>query len=166
MAPLIVLIVATLIARAAGQLGVSALRSWQTATRVGLAVMLWFTAAAHFNSMRSDLIRMVPPGVPNPELMVTFTGVCEILGGIGLLVPRTRRVAAIALIAFLVAVLPANIHAAREELAIGGAPVTPLWPRAALQLLFIALVWWSAWRRTGTAGPKATSRRSSASSGA
>ena len=148
MAPLIVLIVATVLARFAGQLGVVSLRNWHASTRVGLAVMLCFTAVAHFNNMRADLVRMVPPGVPNPELMVTVTGICEVLGAIGLLVPTTRRMAAALLIVFLIAVLPANIHAAREALTIGGAAATPLWPRVALQLLFIGLVWFSGWRRT------------------
>src|SRR5688572_14203078 len=87
MVPLVVLVIVALLARLAGQLGIVALRNWAAAVRVALAVMLCFTAAAHFNSMRADLIRMVPPAVPNPELMVTFTGVCEILGAIGLLVP-------------------------------------------------------------------------------
>jgi uncharacterized membrane protein len=48
--------------------------------------MLCFTAAAHFNSMRPDMVAMVSPSVPNPEFMVTFTGICEILGAVGLLV--------------------------------------------------------------------------------
>ena len=61
MAPLIVLVTATLIARLAGQLGMHALRDWAAATRVGLAVMFCFTAIAHFNVMRADLVRMVPP---------------------------------------------------------------------------------------------------------
>jgi uncharacterized membrane protein len=143
MAPLIVLVVVTLLARAGGLLGVAALRSWVTATRIGLAVMLCFTAAAHFNSMRPDLVRMVPPAVPNPEFMVTFTGICEILGAVGLLVPMTRRLAAVALIVFLVAVLPANIHAARSGVTLGGAAVTPMAPRVAFQVFFIALVWWT-----------------------
>jgi uncharacterized membrane protein len=151
MAPLIVLIVVTLLARFAGRLGIVALGNWAAAIRVGLAVMLCFTAAAHFNSMRPDLVRMVPPAVPNPELMVTFTGVCEILGAIGLLVPQTRRIAAVALVVFLVAVLPANIHAARAEVTRAGAPATPLVPRIALQVLFIALVWWAGWRHHGQA---------------
>src|SRR5918994_241258 len=118
-------------------MGVTSLRNWPAATRVGLAVMLCFTAAAHFNSMRPDLVRMVPPFIPNPEFMVTFTGICEILGAIGLLVPRTRRLAAVALTVFLIAVLPANIHAARSGATIGGAAATPLVPRVVLQLLFI-----------------------------
>jgi uncharacterized membrane protein len=143
MVPLIVLVVVTLLARLGGQLGIRPLREWSAAIRVGLAVMLSFTAAAHFNSMRGDMIRMVPPSVPNPELMVTFTGICEILGAIGLLVPRTRRIAAIALILFLVAVLPANIHAANAGVTFRGVPATALVPRVALQALFIALLWWS-----------------------
>jgi uncharacterized membrane protein len=143
MAPLIVLVVMVLLARLSGQLGVAQLRDWAAATRVGLAVMLCFTAAAHFTSMRPDMVAMVPPGVPNPEFMVTFTGICEILGAVGLLVPRTRRIAALALIVFLIAVLPANIHAAQAGVTLGGAPATPIVPRVALQALFIGLLWWS-----------------------
>ena len=143
MAPLIVLVVAVLLARLIGQLGVDHLRDWAASTRVGLAVMLCFTAAAHFNSMRPDLVAMVPPAVPNPELIVTFTGICEILGAVGLLLPRTRRIAAVALIVLLLAVLPANIHAAQAGVTFRGTPATPLIPRVALQVLFMALLWWS-----------------------
>lgn len=153
-APLIVLVVVTLLARVAGLIGVAPLTHWRAAVRVGLAVMLCFTAAAHFNDMREDLVRMVPPAVPNPELMVTITGLCEVLGAIGLLIPRTRRAAAIALIALLVAVLPANIHAAQSDLTIGGAAATPLLPRVALQLLFIVLVWWAGLRRSSVTAPR------------
>jgi uncharacterized membrane protein len=146
MAPLIVLVVVTLVARLIGHFGVAHLRDWAAAVRVGLAVMFLFTAAAHFNSTRPDMVAMVPPFVPNPEMMVTFTGIAEILGAIGLLVPRTRRIAAIALILFLLAVLPANIYAAQAGLTIRGSAATPLIPRVALQLLFIGLLWWSAVR--------------------
>lgn len=146
MAPLIVLVVVILLARLIGHLGFGPLRDWAAATRVGLAVMFLFTAMAHFNSMRPDMVAMVPPFVPNPELMVTFTGIAEILGAIGLLVPRTRRIAGIALIVFLLAVLPANIYAAQEGVTLRGAAPTPLIPRIALQLVFIALLWWSAVR--------------------
>jgi uncharacterized membrane protein len=148
MVPLIVLVAVTLLARAIGYFGVAYLRDWAAATRVGLAVMFCFTAAAHFNSMRADMVAMVPPFMPNPEFMVTFTGVCEILGAIGLLVPRTRRLAAVALIVFLVGVLPANIHAARAGVTLRGAPPTPIAPRVALQVVFIGLIWWSGGRVT------------------
>lgn len=143
MAPLIVLVAVTLLARLIGQFGITHLRDWAASTRIGLALMLCFTAAAHFNSMRPDMVAMVPPSVPNPEFMVSFTGICEILGALGLLVPRTRRIAAVALIGYMVAVLPANIHAAQTGVTLRGAPATPIVPRVALQLLFITLFWWS-----------------------
>lgn len=150
MAPLLVLVVVTLLARLAAYLGVAPLQNWAASTRAGLAVMLCFTAAAHFNSMRADMIAMVPPAVPNPEFMVTFTGICEILGAVGLLVPRTRRTAAAALIVFMLAVLPANIHAAQAGVTLRGAPATPVVPRVALQALFIGLLWWSGLRAHGS----------------
>jgi len=142
-APLIVLVTVTLLLRLVGQLAIVGLRDWATATRGGLAAMFCFTAVAHFNVLHPDLVRMIPPRVPAPEIMVTLTGVCELLGAAGLLLPRTRRIAAVALILFLVAVLPANIHAATTGGTLAGQPVTPLVPRVALQGLFIALVWWA-----------------------
>ena len=51
--------------------------------------------------------------------------------------------AGLALIVFLLAVLPANIHAARAGVTLRGAPATPIAPRVALQGLFIGLLWWS-----------------------
>lgn len=143
MAVLVVLAVALLLARAAGALGIKALASWPAAVRVGLAAMLLFTSIAHFNSLRHDLARMMPPGVPYPMAMVYFTGLCEIAGALGLLVPRTRRAAAWALIVFFLAILPANIHAARAGLSLAGSPVTPLAARIPMQALFIVLTWWA-----------------------
>ncbi len=75
--------------------------------------------------------------------MVFFTGLCEIAGAIGLVIPATRRAAGIALILFFLAVLPANIHAARAGITLRGRPATPLWLRVPMQILFIVLAWWS-----------------------
>ena len=141
---LLVLIVATLLFRGLGSAGVNAMASWQAAARDGFAVMLLFTSSAHFTSMKEDLIRMTPSWVPNPRAVVFFTGLCEIAGAIGLVIPALRRAAAIALILFFVAVLPANIHAARAQVTLGGRPATPLWLRVPMQILFIGLAWWSA----------------------
>jgi uncharacterized membrane protein len=49
----------------------------------------------------------------------------------------------VALIVFMLAVLPANIYAAQADVPFRGAPATPIIPRFALQVLFIALLWWS-----------------------
>jgi len=64
MLPLLVMSVSILLARdSSGAWGLLAVGSWPVATRVGLAVMLLFTASAHFTKMRADLVRMVPTGV-------------------------------------------------------------------------------------------------------
>jgi len=143
MIPLIVLVVAILVFRGLGAWRLLSLDSWPAATRAGLAVMFCFTAMAHFTAMRHDLVKMVPAWVPNPELVIYLTGICEIAGGLGLLFPRTRRIAAVALILFLIAVFPANVHAAQAGVLLRGQPATPLVPRALMQLGFIALTWWS-----------------------
>jgi uncharacterized membrane protein len=140
---LIVLGAALLLARVAGAAGVDFLDSWPSATRVGLAAMLLLTASAHFNAMRHELARMVPPAIPHPMEFVYVTGVCEILGAFGLLVPRVRVVAALALIVLFVALLPANVHAARAGLTLRGKPVTRLAVRVPMQVLFIALTAWA-----------------------
>jgi uncharacterized membrane protein len=140
---LVVLGATLLLARLSGAAGVDSLNSWPAATRAGLAAMLLFTASAHFTKMRHDLARMVPPAIPNPMAMTYFTGVCEILGAIGLLVPRTRVAAAIALIVLFVTLLPANIHAARAGVTLRGKPATPLALRVPMQIVFIALTAWA-----------------------
>lgn len=113
MIPVLVLLLALLLFRGIGAIGVESLASWQAATRWALGVMLLFTAGAHFTTMKENLVRMVPPWVPRPRLAVTFTGVCEILGAVGLVLPPFQRAAGVALVLFFVAVFPANVHAAR-----------------------------------------------------
>ena len=144
MAPLIVMFVAWLVARSIGATGLWLLAdSWTDALRIALAVMFVFTAVSHFHPRtRPDLVRMVPASLPAPALLVTATGVFELLGAIGLLVPRALPLAAYGLIALLVAMFPANVHAAREGLMIAGRRATPLLWRLPLQLFWIAALWW------------------------
>jgi len=143
MVVLIILAVGTLLARLAGLEGVKFLDSWPAASRAGLTIMLLFTGSAHFNSTRHDLARMLPPAIPHAMGVIYFTGVCEILGGVGLLIPATRVAATIALIAFFLAILPANIHAAKAGMQLRGKTVTPLVWRIPMQLVFISLTWWA-----------------------
>jgi len=94
---LIVLLVSWLIFRAIGVAGVQALASWQHPARYALAVMFVFTATAHFNKMKHDLARMIPAFFPRPLLVVHITGVLELLGAAGLMLPQFRRLAGICL---------------------------------------------------------------------
>jgi len=144
MAPAILLVAATLFLRGLGAVGVGAFGTWLDNARVALALMFLFTAAAHFNRMKDDLIRMVPPSFPNPRALVLATGLLEIAGAIGLLLPPTRRLAAWGLALMLIALFPGNVRAARRGLTLRGKPVTPLAIRLPIQLLFLALCLWAA----------------------
>jgi hypothetical protein len=75
---------------------------------------------------------------PRPDVIVTVTGVLELLGAIGLLFPRSTPVAAVCLAALLVAMFPANVRAALHNLTIGGKTATRLPFRLLLQIVFIA----------------------------
>lgn len=81
---------------------------------------------------------MVPSIFPRPDLLVTITGVLEILGAIGLFIPATARAASICLALLLIALFPANIRAAREKLTIAGQPVPGLPLRTGIQIVFVA----------------------------
>jgi uncharacterized membrane protein len=143
MAVLIVLFVSWVIFRGVGALGVHTLATWQDSARYALALMFVFTAVAHFNAMKYDLARMIPSSFPRPLMIVYFTGVLELLGAVGLLVPRFRSLAGICLIALLVGMFSANVNAALKGVTLRGKPATALWLRTPIQVLFIGLLWWS-----------------------
>lgn len=138
MVPLFVLLVSFAVLRCAGLLGVSALNNEDLPLRIALCLMFLLTASAHWGRGRADLIRMVPPALPHPGLLVTVTGFLEILGAAGLLIPAIARLAAACLAVLLLALFPANIRAARERLTILGRPAPGLALRAAIQAVFLA----------------------------
>jgi uncharacterized membrane protein len=108
---------------------------------IALAALFVFTGVSHFVFTES-MEQMVPPPFP-PVATVWATGVLEILGGIGLLIPRTSKLAAWCLFAFLVAVFPANIYAAVNHTGLGGHVDGPayLWQRAPLQVMLLVWTW-------------------------
>ena len=140
MFPFIVLVISTLLLRVIGAAGAGLLNSWTWCLRAGLALMFLFTASAHWGKRRGDLMAMVPRVFPRPDRMVNATGVFEILGAAGLLIPAVAPLAAACLAMLLIALFPANIRAAREGLTIGGRPTTALPLRTLLQLVFLAAV--------------------------
>lgn len=130
------------------------------------AVSRWILAAAfvfagvmHF-VITDAYVGIMPAWVPLHREMVLLSGVCEIAGGIGLLVPRTRRAAGIGLVLLLVAVFPANAQMLLNARAAGASALAQvlLWARLPLQLAVIAWVVYAAElgrlrrRRTGDAG--------------
>jgi len=140
---LLVLLVSFILLRGVGWLGVEWLSSWREAGRGALAIMFLITSTAHFSGMKHDLAAMIPEPLPDGLWVIYLTGVFEIAGAIGLLVPRTRRIAAICLVLLMVALFPANVYAALNGIPLGGEAPTPLWLRAPMQLLFIGMLWWT-----------------------
>lgn len=114
--------------------------------RVALVVLAIFFVAAGVNHFvhLAAYVRIVPPWLPAPALLVQISGICEVLGGIGVLFPYTRRFAGAGLIALLVAVFPANVQMAQHPQLYadnGAAPV--FYARLPGQLVLIAWVWWT-----------------------
>jgi uncharacterized membrane protein len=145
-----VLVISTLLLRGVGWLGVKQLSSWRDASRGGLVIMFLFTGASHFTSMKYDFAAMIPAPLPDDLWVIYLSGVLEIAGAIGLLIPRTRKVAGICLVLLLVALFPANVNAALNEIPLRGEAPTPLWLRAPMQLLFIGMVWWTSIKEPAT----------------
>ncbi len=86
-------------------------------------------------------MKIVPGWMPSPRMIVLVSGAFEVLGGVGVLVPSTRRFAAWGLVALLVAVMPANVQMALDHATKWrGIPEWLLWARLPLQA---PLIWWA-----------------------
>ena len=105
-----------------------------------VAVLFLGAGVLHFVHP-APYLRIVPPALPAPRLLVLLSGVAEVAGGLGLLLPATRRWAAWGLLALLLAVFPANVYMLQihEQLHL---PAWAAWARLPLQPL---LMWW-VWR--------------------
>lgn len=116
-----------------------------TVLRIVLAVVFVGAGISHFApAVQRTMAAMIPPrlrwtGWRSPRNLVIFTGLCEIAGGIGLLVEFTRVTSGVALAVFLVAVFPANVYAARHKERFGAVAI-PLVPRLLGQVVLIGLV--------------------------
>ena len=110
-----------------------------------LALFFVVAGIAHF-VFPDAYARIVPPYLPQPGLLVLISGIAEIAGGIGILVPITRRLAAFGLVVLLIAVFPANIYMAVAHIPFSGLAGRPWlqWLRLPLQA---PLIWW-AWQYT------------------
>jgi uncharacterized membrane protein len=110
-----------------------------------LAAVFFIGAGANHFRSPGFYERIIPPGFPSPHALVAFSGIAEIMGGIGLLIPRLRRPAALGLIALLIAVFPANLYMAFEPQKFADLHL-PEWTflaRLPLQAVFIAWVWFA-----------------------
>jgi uncharacterized membrane protein len=115
----------------------------RTSMRWVLAIFYLAAGVAHL-ALPDGFLPIVPTWVPWPRETVVATGICEIAGSIGLLTRRFRGLAGVMLALYAVAVFPANIKHAMEDVQLP--PIPDSWwyhgPRLALQPV---LVWWALW---------------------
>ncbi len=105
-----------------------------------------FIASGIFHFVAPDsYAKIMPPLFPAALQLVYVSGACEILGGVGLLIPSSRRFSTLGLVALLIAVFPANVYQAVANVQLGGFMNSPgyQWGRLPFQGLFIWAVLWS-----------------------
>jgi uncharacterized membrane protein len=100
-----------------------------------IAALFYITAGILHFRIPEFYMRIMPPYIPWHLAMVQISGVAEIAGGVGLLIPQLRRAAAWGLVALLIAVFPANLYAATSAVKFSWI----LWLRLPLQAV---LIWW------------------------
>jgi uncharacterized membrane protein len=115
--------------------------------RLGLIVVcLWFLfgGVAHFALTEMEM-RIVPPAIPWPRAAVLISGVFELLGALGILIPATRRAAGIGLFLLTIAVTPANVYMLQHA-ELFKVPHWALIVRLPFQVALLALIIWSTWK--------------------
>ena len=108
---------------------------WKKIVLIVLAIFFTYTGIDHF--VNADFyLSIMPPAFPLHEEAVYISGFFEILGGVGVLIPRFRKIAGWGLVALLVAVYPANIYMAITPEAFPNIPLSLLYFRLVLQFVF------------------------------
>jgi uncharacterized membrane protein len=108
-------------------------------------VFLWFAIGGYFHfAATTSEMRIMPPYIPWPRATVLVSGVFELLGAAGMLVPAVRRAAGVGLLLLTVAVTPANVFMLQNAERFHIAPWV-LEARLAFQVVLMALILWSTW---------------------
>jgi len=110
--------------------------------RVFLALLFIVASSLHF--ITDVELKIIPPFLPLRRESLYITGIFELLGGIGLLIPRFQRAAALGLAALLVAIFPANLYHAIKKIQPGGILNSPVYHVVRLPLQAV-LIWWALW---------------------
>lgn len=113
----------------------------RTALRLLLAAAYLAAGILHVLVPR-PFLGITPAWVPYPATVILFTGLCEIAGSVGLMIPRVRWWAGVGLAAYAVCVYPANVKHALDyiEHGKGGLDLRYHVPRLLFQPV---IVWWA-----------------------
>ncbi len=109
-------------------------------------MFVWFFVGGILHFVATDIeARIVPPYIPWPVAAVLVSGVFELLGAFGILLPSMRRAAGVGLFLLTLAVTPAHIYMLQRP-DLFEVPVWALWLRLPLQLALLWLIVWSTWK--------------------
>ena len=118
-------------------------RQGRTRTILRLVLAAAYLAAGVLHLyMPAPFLRITPAWVPFPATVIAFTGLCEVAGAIGLMLPRLRWWAGVMLAAYAVCVYPANIKHAYDQVIIAG-ELHSLAYHAPRLLFQPVIVWWA-----------------------
>jgi uncharacterized membrane protein len=110
-----------------------------------LAALFVWIGVQHFTDP-APFVLIMPGFIPASwhEPLVLISGFFEIAGGVGVLIPTTRRWAGWGLVALLIAIFPANINMLVNEIYLEGMPHEKwlLWARLPFQVVF---AFWTLW---------------------
>jgi uncharacterized membrane protein len=111
---------------------------------IGLSIVfIWFFVGGILHFVATDIeASIVPPYIPWPMAAVLVSGVFELLGAVGIVIPATRRAAGIGLFLLTLAVTPAHIYMLQQP-ELFPVPLWALWLRLPIQVALLALILWS-----------------------
>ena len=113
---------------------------FSTRARIGLSLFFLFTGIGHF--IRTEpMAAMLPPSVPYRVELIYLTGVFELLGAVGVWIPKLMRITGVCLILMMLAVLPANIYSAFNHVEFGGHEYGPLYLLVRLPFQLFVIAW-------------------------
>lgn len=116
------------------------MRRIKTVSKYLLAVFMMMAGTMHFVN-HAFFLKIVPPYLPLHRELVLVSGVCEILLGVLLLIPRCSHLAAWGIIALLIAVFPANVYLYQHQEILPASPLIHVL-RLPLQGVFILWAYW------------------------
>ncbi|WP_420143330.1 DoxX family protein [Sphingobium sp.] len=116
-----------------------------------LAIAYIVAGIAHL-TRPAGFVAITPDWVPLPHMVVMLTGMAELAGATGLMIPRLRRAAAVGLALYALCVWPANVHHALRDIPLNGVHLS-WWYHGPRLVLQPVIIWWALWAGSVTDWP-------------
>jgi uncharacterized membrane protein len=139
----IVILLLSFLLQTAARFNFNPQKDFKENARLATGAAFIFAGISHFLAP-DKFMEMMPPFLPALMFLIYLSGFFEIVGGIGLMISKTRRLAALGLVLLLLAVFPANIYVALNNVQLGGfmSYAVYQWIRLPMQIVLIGWIWW------------------------